>query len=691
MLLPLFMQQQLHSSRQYDFVDKYEHAYYICLTFDRLHPQAQPIDHTRRRRPGRNHHETSAMKLLSRSKSKHDLTQERSQLRAVTRDGPVSGSGDRCDERRINTSHRQPRELLYKDDRSIRPQTADAVPSNGGEVRFSLFEPFEFKAGGDVFAFPKPQSARTVPPNIAVMAASPPTEPSPMIGLAFGSPSHPPTGWHDFQQKQKGMPTATQLDTVQDADESRDSVPELIEQTRKPYTWRRFGSLFKRPTKSQQHRDAGDMLKSEPGRPRRSNTDPMRRPGTSYEKHMAPLDQEQVSRASQDRARSIAKMKYILGVDDFADHDEGLIVPSLAAPPPPHSRPFNRRDQALPDPPKYDETRQVHRPSTSVSTHSSSLSRSPPRLELALPSFQLERYSVMFEGLLGNRPNALGQRRRSRLQMMDPAIEDGHESPIITRELIHKASSRRGSSPILSPAIDLWLNSPIPPSPLPKDTPPRSPRLERPNISPSSRPSPLRTSFGDPNARDGGQSRLTFFDSSSSEDADDDNDDDEDEEDHFSPQTPQNNTLEDPKVKVFSDSASHHTTAVGSLTEHKEMPPNIWHAVVPPVDPVSPRYASEMHHAPDSPSLLARSKSDHGASRGRTIESRSRESDRRPQVRLARSISVSKLQNTSLRTGSTTSLRPKVVRVGAQAHSRKSSFFDSDNGTLESNRCGVAL
>lgn len=489
-----------------------------------------------------------------------------------------------------------------QDARPPRPKTADDAGRNAKLTRTSFFEAFAIDADDDIFAFPKPFSAKTEPKEIEILAsvvAIPET--SPIIGLAFGSPSHPPQFWTRYPSLEMSStaatPRAPRFMESFEPDLSR-SMPAPTPPTP---TWKKVGSLFRRPTKTSKN-DNRSEAKHQPAPENEPDTQPIASTDT------APVSKSR-GRVSFGRGK---RPKELYGKAELVDN-------------------------------KVDVTRNK--------VASGAVENGIPRLELQIPSCELERYSIMFEKVLDAKPSLL-ERRKSRIRMLDAKAEE----ELRTTQASTSASSaagdtcagarampvRRATCPSPSVMPDNNQHSAVPAFHLPL------PIYERSNTAPVIRVFPLCTTSY---ARTNGHQTQTLFESPISSD----------EDELASPYTPP--SFDTNPVHVITD-----ICGGPEFNMHKNAT-NVWQSVLPapPTSSTSSRFSVDVHKALETPHVLNRSRSYNA-----------KDSDPQPvvrqvQVAVARQVSVSRTLHTA-QYGDP--LKPKVVHVAAMQHSRKASVVD---------------
>lgn len=601
------------------------------------------------------------MKLLDRAKSyRNKHGKERPTIRDSIAQRPSTSSGVR--KRRSSLPLRPDGTPLQAAIRAIRrPKTAE------GENRVSFFEAFHIDAGEDLFHFPKTPSAKSPPVDFLAPLPSPGPG-SPLIGIAFGSPTHPPPEWQKFLHASTRSATASPRTfafqySPLGAPSPLQHEHHVTSKAEKRKTWRNLFQIPKKPAKSY----TMPVLPAEEAETKKSRRLTMRksllRPVSRSRRHAdeAPLRSDiivpeiltplQAPRfpgsphstasapviASSPQVRKLSKVSRILGATD----EDLLKLNRMLPPSPGKAITTDRAERPLPAIPRSELP--------------------TPRLDLRLPSFELERYSVMFEDVL-DKPSSLLERRKSRLNMLD--VPSSHRpmplkdhaklsplprlSPVPTPSSI-KRPTRTMSSPGTSPTVARHdgnaraFHKPL--------------HLQRANTIPAPRVSPLQTTFEQSAEPREVLSRQTFFESPVSPD----------DEEMSLPQTPpvmSHSAL--PDIHVVTDFPV-------PIEAHKDGLPGIWHTALPPVpgSSTSSRFSVDIHRALDSPSdTLSRSKS--------TNTTATRAIIHKVQVATARRISVSRarqaIQNASF---TKQPVKPKLINVSTTLHSRKSSVLDT--------------
>lgn len=597
------------------------------------------------------------MKLLDRSESAHKPT--RSKSAKIVDTTPFRPAAHQ----RWPSLHDRDNATWPRDTNKLRPQTADNIIRNSKPVRLSFFEAFAIDADTDTFSFPKPSSAKTVPKEFELLAALIPSrEASPMIGVALGSPSRPPQQWDRLPSfgpgSAKGTPRTPRFTESFDVE----PPPVVVRPTpTRPTTtpaWKRVGSLFRRATKTAKSDSSNDVAKA----PIRSKTDsPEQRPPTSTGSSR-PKSRGRMMFTRQTKPKELyneswpVDSKVDLGLNHIVRATE-IRVSSEAwrtAFRTPKQRPA--RPWTSSNSPRTGDASRINLVPLNADANIAQPKSSPlPRLELQLPSCQLERYSVMFEKLLDPKPTLL-ERRQSRLRMLDMNLEEKVGTtqglPLLAQPASINANLRqetplvrRATSPSY-PAQDksqnpktMLFHKPLPPirrsktSPLPQVSP-EIPTVVKPQLPQSFVESPVST----------------------------------DEDEQALPRTPPQSTSVRP-LCVLTDTIAHLDVPVTKETT------NVWHAVLPapPGSSTSSRFSIDVHRALESPRLFNRSQSCSG------IDMTPRPIVQQVQVAVARQVRVS--QNwRAIQLGSPRhmSLRPKVIQVG---ESRKTAMLETSNDT----------
>ncbi|QIW95281.1 hypothetical protein AMS68_000799 [Peltaster fructicola] len=521
---------------------------------------------------------------------------------------------------------------------TLRPQTADAGTRHSKLSRMSFFEAFAIDAGDDTFAFPKPSSAKTTPKGIEMLASvASSREASPMIGVALGSPSHPPLCWTRTHSFGPGSANATpRTPRFTEFFDTQSPMETLTPDSARPQSttaWKKVGSLFRRATKSIKN-DSKTAAKPPPrptGMP--AIAQPTPRPKSR-------------GRMSFKREKKKELYGETWPVDSKIDLGWNHVVRATeitvsSAQWTDSSRPSETDDTSL----------DIITPATCETSTPSTI----PRLELQLPSCQLERYSVMFEKLLDPKPSLL-ERRRSRLLILDMSTSDTsktqditHLTPLAEDSPERVLPTRRSTAPALSPSLSVRYKA----QPSKSTAFHRPLHLQRSNTTPLPEGSPLRTEFG---ASIPSQVQTLFDSPVSSE-----------EDEPVLPHTPPHSASID-IVRVVTDAVAHL-----EVQAQKEAA-NVWQSVlpVPPASTTSSRFSIDVHTALDSPRLPSRSHSFNGK------DNTPRPHVRHVHVAVARKVSVSH----AAQLGDRRSFKPKVVQVRTQPHSRKTSVLDTNDGIL---------
>ncbi|EPE24292.1 hypothetical protein GLAREA_08143 [Glarea lozoyensis ATCC 20868] len=294
------------------------------------------------------------------------------------------------------------------------------------------------------------------------------------IGMALGSPSHPPAGWQ--QQQQYEDTTANPMpDTMNGSMAQASPLPSK----QKSSKWKMFGGLFGGKKNIGAQQQSFYQLQTEipqQGATITTTTEP------NYTSFAEPTEEPSKSRT---RGRSISTRK-------TKKKD---------------ARPDVKRANTLP-PTRPEFQSESGRETPQITLDGGPLNNAAykplgHKLDVDIPSIQLERYSVMFGNVLqtGNgTTSSLLARRQATLDKLKAVNEDLAFKELEIKRREKMLLPRRATSPGLtrSPAFSLFPNTPSrsshrepSPSPQPRSA---SPFLHRSNTSPAAL-SPARPTF----------------------------------------------------------------------------------------------------------------------------------------------------------------------------------------------------
>ena len=320
-----------------------------------------------------------------------------------------------------------------------RPRTATRVKDCSIDIPIPG-ETIQIKAGNETFDFPTPSPR--LPPKSATFQLTPSPlnlSGSPAIGVALGSPSHPPSqpampNWgrsftadHISNRMPFQQPPARPPPAIPERVESDAPSPEV---RRKKSSWKTFGGLFgrKQPKQAveepfyklrlpQEHNQLSSLL-----RPTDAAADTPS-PGVSPGLHGGSSPTPGPHRRTPSMTRGMARFE-ARAEADLASFNPNSKPRKMRSPSMIQKEGFSPMFRALGS--NYPrDSEEMFRAVPEERTDSplsmrekTGLGASPstPRLDLDLPDPKFERYSVMFEKLLDDRKPSLLERRQSKLQ-----------------------------------------------------------------------------------------------------------------------------------------------------------------------------------------------------------------------------------------------------------------------------------
>ena len=452
------------------------------------------------------------MGFLQRSKSAAVVEpgQRRKQEEAERRDvSPIEG------QHKQRISQERPKTADDRRSRSFsRPRTATGI-SRTTERSFELDMPppmMEFKAGDETFAFPTPSPR--LPPKSATFQPSPPVpskSSSLQIGVALGSPGHPPMpSWGRSFTVDQTSTVSTRM-AVQPPSRAPPAIPErtqsddAFELRKKTSSWKTLGGMFSRGRKSHKktdepfyslkvapHPDQPSGYLVAPGATERRFSparSPLSRSTPSFEgpRHLHQLKPMPMTRGM---ARLEARAEATLASFNPNEKSKKMRTPSVI-----QKQGFSPMFRALNE---YRDSEDMFR-APAAERNDSPLSmnekvddkRTPstPRLDLDLPDPKFERYSVMFEKLLDDPKPSLLERRQSKLHRKSlkilGTVSSADEDALPSAHDANTMPQRSITSPQIKKALSIRVGTAI-----------HRPRpIQRSNTAPPSAQSPLAQTF----------------------------------------------------------------------------------------------------------------------------------------------------------------------------------------------------
>lgn len=324
--------------------------------------------------------------------------------------------------------------------------------------------------GGIIGGLPTPESS----PDMDYAALSPPMVlPARMhtpdtlssgeiqIGMALGSPSHPPEALPWESQLPAGRQPLTPPDLYQNA-----AAP--VAQRRKTQRRKLFGGLFGSRKKEEQPKESPEWAGF----------------GNVASVTTTSMASQPFGESTPTRSNTVADRK--------APRHKPIVIRSNTMPvvesPAYEPRSRTQGSQLIIPEPEYQQSNYL---SPNPPAQPSSALSSSPLLDIEIPSIKMERYSVMFSNVLNPQAtsSSLLARRQATLEKLrtinDRILHEEEENDRLLRQ-------RRATSPqpTKSPGFTLF---PSTPNRHHTDSPPR--RLARSNTSPALLPSPSRPSF----------------------------------------------------------------------------------------------------------------------------------------------------------------------------------------------------
>ena len=401
----------------------------------------------------------------------------------------------------------------------------------------------EFKAGKDTYNFPTP-SPRLPPPRGATTQASPARSPlhgtaaigeSPKIGVAIGSPREMPPQWgrtHTVDQVSKKLPARPP------PTRAMTELPHVPEKTPEPLpkkkaSWKNLGGIFGRkpstktvapepfyklqPPREQEEQPAPTRVLHSAARQQVSPS-----PALSSGEDRSPLPAATGHRRTPSITRGIARLEARAQADRAAfmeqegkmEQGESRVVrtPSMIM-----KEGFSPTFGGSPGVPRTSEDIFKSMDAAGGKRNDSPLSvnegSGPLRLDLDIPDHHMERYSIMFEKLLGSggdKGPSIIERRQSKLQKKRSLkrLDEGNaklqaDTPPLQRSA---TSPHLSTMPTLSITTGKKVRSPAgspgAPDAAPADPPVtavhRARPVKRSNTAPTQTASPVRQNFSKP-------------------------------------------------------------------------------------------------------------------------------------------------------------------------------------------------
>lgn len=364
-------------------------------------------------------------------------------------------------EQKKSVSQERPKTADDRRSRSFsRPRTATGTTKIAHRsVELQVSGPtIEIKAGDEIFNFPTPSPR--LPPKSATFQPSPSPlnlsgnlSGSPAIGVALGSPSHPPMpSWgrsftvdHISNRMPVQPAPARAPPSVPEQTENGSQKTEL---RKKKSPWRTLGGLFGRKPSKRDVDEPFYKLKLPQERDKqRSQLHPdFPTPEPSPLPDRTPRKHARTPSMTRGMARFEARAEA-----DFASFNPDGKPRKMRSPSMIQNEGFSPMFRAL----KYhrdseDMFRPVHEERTDSPlsmNEKNGLGATPstPRLDLDIPDSKFERYSVMFEKLLDeDRKPSLLERRQSKLQ---------RNKSVKTLDTVNSAGEEAGVSPLEVPEV----------------------------------------------------------------------------------------------------------------------------------------------------------------------------------------------------------------------------------------------
>jgi hypothetical protein len=330
------------------------------------------------------------------------------------------------------------------------PQSTKSTPRNGEELHRTV-QTIEFTSGLDTFVFPTPSPR---PPQRSTtfqgIAASPNLSPSDQgIGLAIGSPSQalfppgptlirPVSPFPKQSMTEQHRPEERRGASV-DALDARKAPAKDSSPLKKPLGWKAFSNIFRKPSMAIRNRTRPIIVDTPPALPPKmsivqSSSLPPTPPKSllPYQNYARPVTRDNSSLFPPPPQSESAPCTY-------AKVEKMTLVSHVGV----KTRHMPRRESSLPPlhlaelPAPNKE--QVEQPIIIIRSDSpldnfDQETPATPKLELDLPSPHLERYSVMFDGVL-HRQSFAGASLMERRQSKFSTVPDHAEVPSLQRSV----------------------------------------------------------------------------------------------------------------------------------------------------------------------------------------------------------------------------------------------------------------
>ncbi|KAF1826762.1 uncharacterized protein K489DRAFT_367946 [Dissoconium aciculare CBS 342.82] len=336
------------------------------------------------------------------------------------------------------------------------PKSTKSAPRNGEELHKTV-KTIEFTSGLDTFVFPTPSPRQ--PQRSATfqgISASPTISPTDSgIGLAIGSPSQalfPPSAvlcqpTHPVPKQiiaEQHHPDERRGASVDVLDERKSSTKEAMTQ-KKPLGWKAFSNIFRKPSMAIRGRNRPVVVVDDvpPALPPKM---PVQLPSSlpvTPPKSMLPY-QHYARPATRDNSQLYPfPLRSESAAATYARVEKMTLVPHVVI----KTRHLPRRESSMPpihlaEKPTAVIEDKAEQPIIMVRSDSpldnyDNDTPATPKLELDLPSPHLERYSVMFDGLL------------HRQSFMGSSLMDRRHSKLSASPQEAETSSQRSVSPLL--------------------------------------------------------------------------------------------------------------------------------------------------------------------------------------------------------------------------------------------------
>ncbi|KAI0482460.1 hypothetical protein GGR56DRAFT_188377 [Xylariaceae sp. FL0804] len=271
------------------------------------------------------------------------------------------------------------------------------------------------------------------------------------FGVASGSPAHPPPTWSTWKPKSTRRPTQANgpvISSLASGTRNMDAL-DTSASRRQHGKWRLFGKFAKKPSEPA----VGAVTVSEPN------------------------GLKNTSKTSLASGRPVPERSHTMAVEHMLRHKPGIL-----------------RSHTMPHAEKAAHESKPSVGSIPIVLDTTAASSSQPLLNIHIPDSTMERYSVMFNGVLQPQPSLLARRQATvrKLQTInDVAPEE--------KEIKRLGLPRRATSPqpvANSPSFVLFPPTPSSRGRSNLGPPMLSPRM-RSNTSPAHLPSPTKGTFDD--------------------------------------------------------------------------------------------------------------------------------------------------------------------------------------------------